>query len=835
MKSLILRLIIFVLFLLFTSLGTVFASGTYTASYYHTPEDLNTVSYLQYGNDIDVLDNPNQIVLEGLNMDQLFPLYRRLISKPLTNEVKKKLYYVEPNNNQYNNQYENYVSTIDKWQKERAVYVTSPVSLTNDSVNCSDNTYRNSIDTLNRINETYSEENIVEWIKNEDAVLSECNIDWRKYSEGKLLAVIAHINSGSLGQDVSIDSTIVHKSIFKKIRDFFVNLFNKIFNRNEYLPDFHKPSTCVDCTFDKKYDGDIQYKYEFQQAQKAFYSTKFEKAEKLFKIISNDENHPYAMQATYMLARLYITEERTLPVPDDTNDYTKVKEIFLSKAEAQFNKVITNPNWKELQDDAKDMLKYVNTRRDKFIGLEANAKILENSDNPIELQKALDDYHYIYEVYFNSQDNENLLKNASDFSTWMYIWRHPKNVDMIVMKQKFQATQNDAWLLASVKYTPYADDSFFLIERAVLNLPKSSIAYYTANYYLIKKVIDSGDNAKAQTLINNLDISNASIGVLDFINDLKMRNASTLEEMFKYSERHTYETAGVYINNAQENAINSIAFMDNKAKEIFRLRLPVSKQVELLSRDDIFSKKQTEYLRLVVFLRATLLNDWNSADIIANQISLNNAGIKNDLSLYLSAKNNIDKQYYAAYFIASYPGISLYIYDDVLITHAIDDMIKITDEKYYPALYPRENYKEMINMGGYRWNYCLNRNLNEIPNNLNPQDYYIEILKKQIDPGYYDISIVDKLLSDIDKNTLYDEMKKIYNQDDNYISKVIIDYAGTNPNESSLPEALYFVVKISRYGNCVNNDTSSYSKKAFQLLHTKYPNSEWSKKTPYYF
>jgi len=42
------------------------------------------------------------------------------------------------------------------------------------------------------------------------------------------------------------------------------------------------------------------------------------------------------------------------------------------------------------------------------------------------------------------------------------------------------------------------------------------------------------------------------------------------------------------------------------------------------------------------------------------------------------------------------------------------------------------------------------------------------------------------------------------------------------------------VVRATRYG-CTDKETVNYSKAAFDLLHKRYPNSEWTKKTPYYF
>jgi hypothetical protein len=54
-------------------------------------------------------------------------------------------------------------------------------------------------------------------------------------------------------------------------------------------------------------------------------------------------------------------------------------------------------------------------------------------------------------------------------------------------------------------------------------------------------------------------------------------------------------------------------------------------------------------------------------------------------------------------------------------------------------------------------------------------------------------------------------------------------FAQAHPQDPRVPEALYLVVHATR------DKTGDFSKRAFDLLHGRYPNSEWAKKTPYWF
>jgi hypothetical protein len=56
-------------------------------------------------------------------------------------------------------------------------------------------------------------------------------------------------------------------------------------------------------------------------------------------------------------------------------------------------------------------------------------------------------------------------------------------------------------------------------------------------------------------------------------------------------------------------------------------------------------------------------------------------------------------------------------------------------------------------------------------------------------------------------------------------------YAAANPKNAQVPEALYWLVRVGRYGGTHNHS----GKRAFQLLHKTYPTSTWAKRSPYFY
>jgi TolA-binding protein len=59
----------------------------------------------------------------------------------------------------------------------------------------------------------------------------------------------------------------------------------------------------------------------------------------------------------------------------------------------------------------------------------------------------------------------------------------------------------------------------------------------------------------------------------------------------------------------------------------------------------------------------------------------------------------------------------------------------------------------------------------------------------------------------------------------------ILDYATKHPQDPRSPEALHWLIHIGHYGQ--SHDHSG--KRAFMLLHSRYPNSSWAKLNPFYY
>jgi hypothetical protein len=67
-----------------------------------------------------------------------------------------------------------------------------------------------------------------------------------------------------------------------------------------------------------------------------------------------------------------------------------------------------------------------------------------------------------------------------------------------------------------------------------------------------------------------------------------------------------------------------------------------------------------------------------------------------------------------------------------------------------------------------------------------------------------------------------------------WLAAQTLAFAQAHPQDPRVPEALYLAVRATRFG-CTDAETGDYSRRAFQLLHRRYPDSDWAAKTPYWF
>jgi len=67
-----------------------------------------------------------------------------------------------------------------------------------------------------------------------------------------------------------------------------------------------------------------------------------------------------------------------------------------------------------------------------------------------------------------------------------------------------------------------------------------------------------------------------------------------------------------------------------------------------------------------------------------------------------------------------------------------------------------------------------------------------------------------------------------------FFGREVMAWAAAHPSDARIAEALHLVVRATRLG-CTSDTSGEVSRKAFTLLHARFPRSPWARKTPYWF
>jgi len=271
--------------------------------------------------------------------------------------------------------------------------------------------------------------------------------------------------------------------------------------------------------------------------------------------------------------------------------------------------------------------------------------------------------------------------------------------------------------------------------------------------------------------------------------------------------------------------------LDKKIKRVFNESLPLEEWVVFALRDDLFPPYISRHLRLTAFVRAVLMDRLDTAEKIARKLSSTDPALKKDLSAFLEAGSPKEKKFTAVFFILRYPRLNAFL--DVTSDEIIAENLPMNKLDNY-----RRNWWNWENQGDYSYPtyyYNLYDYDYDIYDN-EEQDFEGRVRDEEHGRKIYDTAYLNKLLPARTIEEAASENQKMRGiTAPNSLADAVIKYAAENPKDPRVPEALHLAVRATRYAGFSDEKTSGYSKKAFLLLHRRYPHNPWTKKTPYWY
>lgn len=338
--------------------------------------------------------------------------------------------------------------------------------------------------------------------------------------------------------------------------------------------------------------------------------------------------------------------------------------------------------------------------------------------------------------------------------------------------QRWQESRSTLWLTAALILATKGNAD--LID-AGLKVLEDSPAFDTVTFHSIRLMIANGQRDEARRRLDALLAGKRRN--LDSVDNAfrgeRMSLATSYDDFLRWAPRRPI---GIAEDTYPPDHVNDSPILDTDSIDVFNSFVPLAKLVEAAESHRLPDSQRTQ-LAMMAWTQAYLLKD----DAIANSASLllvkARPAWSSDLDSFRSA-NGEEKRFAGALAI-----------------------------ERHPVLDPRLSFFE--------------------------SEWWCEVQlpeKPSAGPS-------DAVLSASDKSEAAHEVGELHDTGttQTFLAPIVMGWAKAHPDDPRVPEALHRLVRITRYGCRDGSDNGRISKAAFDMLHKRYPENNWTRQTPYWF
>jgi hypothetical protein len=751
---------------------------------------------------LEFTDGKTGIVPDSFDTMSLFVFYRRLKNLPLTDEEQKQV--VEAMETQIFYRGGRYLPSVfdpdeydesgqrnppnyyDKWAEARAKItnekrdVETEKRLADDYnyfTNCLPDAFNNATKTLeSRLAKYGNNENLKEWVKGQDTVFANC------------------AGGNSLPETLG-----------------------------ENIPEW------------------LRQDREYQIAAAQFYAGEFAAARENFEKIAADDNSVWKSAAKFVAARTFIRQASLLNISGDEAARAQAemdKKEFLQKALEKLQNILSDNTMNEFHQSAFRLLGLVKYRLIPDDRRQELADLLANSAENQNIYNDLTDYDWLLGFVYSQAESKGTAIDAQeaekagkqyDFNYFLKLRDVSADVrtrdltDWILTYQaedgfqhafdKWKETGKIEWFVPAITKADAKQAQTAEILSAADKIPANSPAFATVRYHQIRLLLENGKRAEAKQKLDEVINNNLKSLPLSSQNRFlaqRMTLAENLDDFLKYAQRKPVifdwdengreEGTSLKDNEYLKDWENRVMF-DTDSVAFFNEKMPLS-----VLREAALSPQLPNHLK-----RFLVIAVWTRAFILENQavereftplMTRYAKEFSRYFSKYASAANPTNREAAALIAVLRYPVI----------------------QPNVPVGFGRED-TDAITIDSNRGNWwCANEPSEEDYGRR--YDFY---------PFSYP-EVYPNFLTAEQAAAATRERKQLISLGNSAtaLARRAVEFANKYPNNPKVPEILHLAVRTTRYG-CTDDSTGKFSKQAFDILHKRFPNSAWTKQTPYWF
>jgi hypothetical protein len=550
----------------------------------------------------------------------------------------------------------------------------------------------------------------------------------------------------------------------------------------------------------------------YQIAAANFYATNYDQAKQQFDAIGKDKSSPYRIVSPYLAARAMLRKGSFAEKPEDAI-------APLSEAQDRLNAILKDSSLKLSHHAAARLLNLARLRLHPEEKLHELARAISQRDASDDFKQSVWDYTVLLDKFIGDDDDSGKKPqfpagiNSDDLTDWIIAIQNDSPGVAAHSIERWQKTKSVAWLVSAMLNVDAKNGRLNELLSAAAAVNPSSPGFATLAFHRVRLLKEANRGQEARALLDKVLSEQRQQWPASAVNLFlgeRTIMARSLDEFLQAAQR---EAAGFSDNDdgreipleekeAAQTAKGAKFFFDLDAANIFNKVMPVA-----IINDCAHSKLLPPNLRKDVagaaFARAALLDDRESANQAAAVLQEFYPQMKEFLATYQHATTPDARRFAAAFLSLKFPGLRPFVQSGIGRTTAVDDI-----DSY------RDNY------------WCVEPPAPPAgaPSDEDPQ----EANKKRpvVAPDFL------KATQSVGARQ-FAEVQAMGNAP-NYLCRMAIEWTEKNPNDPRSPEALHLAVRSTRYG-CTDKETGRWSKAAFDLLHRRYPNTNWAHATKYWF
>jgi len=568
----------------------------------------------------------------------------------------------------------------------------------------------------------------------------------------------------------------------------------------------------------------LRMERDYQVGAAYFYSGNWQTAAQQFQQIAGDHESPWRIWAPYLVARCYL-RQATL----GSNGENRFDVHDMTEAEQRLQAILKDPALEKVHPAAQRLLNYVEGRLHPDQRLYEVAQQLSGRASVDDFSQDLTDFDWLMRRQMNqpemdtAQGRDSLTQRGllDDLTDWVLTFSRQTPDSLLHAVERWRSTKSEAWLVAALSLVRAKDGSAAELEQAAEAVATSSPAYEMAIFHRTRLLIEGSDKKAARQLLD-ANLKRFEKGPLSSYNLLlgeRFELATDLPEFLQFAPRTPVELAYYTGDELEGEDVGKPEtelprLFSADSTRIMNARFPLT----LLTRaatSGVLPMNLGSEVGTATWTRAAILGATRAAKAVEDMAVAAHPELRDYVAAYDKATSPDAQTFAATWTMLHFPGMQ------PMIVAGLPRRTKFADIDDFRANWWCADPISLENRPAGLVFYGDST----VP--VDPVTHKPVPPVLPASPAF--LSAVERAAADKQR----EDLSRMGAAPD-YFGQIVLQWAKTHPADERVPEALYLEVRASRYG-CTDEKTGTFSKAAFDLLHTRYADSPWTKKTPYWF